>query len=404
MYWNRSGKITVEPVFMPIAGFDYFIDGKKVHSARGADRITLATLYKKVGMYHKPTKVDSEWIIPAKEFYKKFGATPTSVVKWVNGHIFRTMVLPYKHLSFLFKQKNIHSVALFQVIENIDTVNQMMNDGQKNLIPIIKSLGWMSVSDAKYAVGKSNWKKLCKNSVHRNKLIAKQLDMRCVGQLISEFINEVIGMESGALDLRCNTSPELARWLKHECKITFSEMRKRSVKVRGLKILWMDTQRMAQRIRREFNPMWSVRRMQEEHDALFAEMNAAMTKHQRAVPQEILDKDLSKDFPTTTWELNGVRASLLTTYERICKEGRDMKHCVASYAEQSMDGRYLVVHIDGDVEATTVGYHIIGKSGIQLSQHYGKHNADVRSQNHKDLVEIVQRSLEIQLEEKYEVK
>lgn len=404
MYWNRSGKITAEPVFAPIVGFDYFIDGKKVHTTQSVSKLTFETLYRKVSLHHKPTKMDNKWIIPAKEFYKKFGATPAAVVKWINGHMFHTMVLPHKHLSFLFREKKIQSESLFEVIENIDIVNQMISDGQKNLIPIIKSLGWVSVSSAKEAVGKSNWKKLCKNSAHRNKLIAKQLDMRNVGQLVSEVVSGVIDVDSGALDYKCGSAPEQSTWLKKECKITYKEMQKWTGEARRFKLLWADTQRMARQRGREFNPMWSVRRMQEEHDALFAEMNAAMTKYQRAVPQEILDKDLSKDFSTTTWELNGVRASLLTTYDRICKEGRDMKHCVASYAEQSMDGRYLVVHIDGDVEATTVGYHIIGKRGIQLSQHYGKHNADVRSQNHKDLVEIVQRSLEIQLEEKYEVK
>lgn len=404
MYWNRSGKITAEPVFGELVGFDYFIDGKKVHTALSANNLTLETLYSKVSMHHKPMMLDGNWYVPAKEFYKRFGATPSAVVKWINGHIFHAMVLPHKHLSFLFKEKNIQSESLFQVIENIDIVNQMMSDDQKNLIPIIQALSWVDVSKAREIIGKANWKKLCKNTAHRNKLISKQLMFSAGSGRVRNVIDELIDLDSGALDLKCAPTPDLSTWLKKECNITYKEMRKRSGEVRMLKTLWTDTQRMAQRQGREFNPKWSMRRMQEEHDALSAAMNAAMVKYQRTIPQEILDKNLSKDFLITEWELNGVRASLLTTYDRICKEGKEMHHCVASYAEQSMGGRYFVVHIDGDDEATTVGYHIIDEKRVVLSQHHGKHNSVVRSQNHEDLADIVEKSLESQLKEKHAAK
>ena len=412
MYANRSGKITVE-LHDDFTATGY-IDGKKVYKGSIFQKVSVKTLNKtkwdvEIEVSPAETKEDL-WGMsnnrkvkflnnPSKEFYKNHAVTPSQFCKVFNAAVFKSAIAPYKNFASLYFQRKSNIPGKFaSVVKNHDLLVQAMKDGQKNILPIINNCG-KTPKELKKELGKGLWKKLCANSFYRNKLIANT----------TEVYECSIKWDSGALK---GHHPRARHWTKNVCKIPY-------VKMKGSYTeevqLFLDTERMADNMGLPFNENWSKLKMKEKHDEY---MNIQIRDREEELKkrdelyrlkiEKLQSVDLSKVYPQIEFELDGVRATILTTYEQIRQEGITMCHCVWSYAEEAMDGAYVVVHISGDSEESTLGLSLSNKWVLEsrlsreegiistqsvrnftLNQHYGKCNSQVKSENHKAVAKVV---------------
>lgn len=414
-FTNRSGKITVE------LNDDFtakgYIDGKMVYKGSIFSKVNPRQLIKggweveessekyikkyKSGATEQRTKM-RVLKNPLKDFYQKHAVTPSLFCKVFNAVVYKSAIAPYKEFQTLyFGRKSVQPSKFKRVVENHDALLQALIDNQKNILPFV-AMGY-APQEAKKVFGKGLWKKLCANTLHRNKLLCEKV---AVGRYV-EF-------DSGALK---HEYPDAAHWAKNTCSITYKMINSKvyDKAVSKALTLFLDTRRMAIANQQTFNPKWSRLKMQEKHDEYMTasqrEAKARRKERDEAyrLKMEKLERiDLSKVYPQTVFEQGGVTATILTTYSQIREEGVVMKHCVGSYAESCMSGSYCVVHISGDGEETTLGLHekLHGWNGLpislldlkpnlvfQVSQHYGKYNSAVVSEKHKAMVDIVLKYL-----------
>lgn len=412
MYANRSGKITVE-LHDDFTATGY-IDGKKVYKGSIFQKVSVKTLNKakwdvEIEVSPAETKEDLWGMAndrkvkflnnPSKEFYKTHTVTPSQFCKVFNAAVFKSAIAPYKDFASLYFQRKSNIPGKFaSVVKNHDMLVQAMKDGQKNILPIINNCS-KTPQELKKELGKGLWKKLCANSFYRNKLIANT----------TEVYESSIKWDSGALKGR---HPHARHWAKNVCKVPYVKMKGQYTEEVQL---FLDTERMADNMGLPFNENWSKLKMKEKHDEYMniqirdrEEERKKRDEFYRLRIEKLQSVDLSKVYPQIEFELDGVKATILTTYDQVRQEGVVMHHCVGTYAEQAMDGAYVVVHISGDGEETTLGLCLsnhwtleVDRSSAEgtlsmnairnfvFNQHYGKCNSQVVSEKHKAIVEVV---------------
>lgn len=404
MYANRSGKITIE-LHDDFTATGY-IDGKKVYKGSIFQKVSAKTLNKtkwdvEIEVSPAETKEDL-WDLsgdrkvkflnnPSKEFYKNHAVTPSQFCKVFNAAVFKSAIVPYKEFAYLYFQRKSNIPGKFaSVVKNHDLLLQAMKDGQKNILPILNNCG-KTPQELKREFGKGLWKKLCANSFYRNKLIANT----------TEVYESSVKWDSGALK---GQHPHARHWAKNVCKVPYVKMKGRYTEEVQL---FLDTERMADNMGLPFNENWSKLKMKEKHDE-YMNIQIRDREEERKKRDELYRRrieklqsvDLSKVYPETEFELNGVTATILTTYEQIRQEGITMHHCVGGYAEQAMTGAYVVVHISGNGEESTLGLSVPWRSSLApifeedrlifvMNQHYGKCNSQVISEKHKALADVV---------------
>lgn len=412
---NRSGKITVE-IHDNFTASGY-IDGECVVSrysifqklssrqivkGKWSVEETSETYVKRFKGGYKRLRVKLDVKAnPLKEFTKAYAVTPSQFCKVFNAAVWKSAISPYKEFqSLYFGKGGVNRFAFFDVVSRYDLLKQALEDNQKNILPILSKYG-KTPQELKDEFGKGLWKKLCANSFHRNSLIVCS----------PRPIDEAIGLDSGALKFA--NGAEAAHWVKNVCKIPYS--RRNSRDWRDFLTLFTDTKFMAMHYGQPFNPSWSKLKMQEKHDEYMniqirdrEEERKKRDELYRLKIEKLQSVDLSKVYPQIEFELDGVRATILTTYEQIRQEGVTMHHCVGTYAEQAMDGTYVVVHISGDREESTLGLCLSNNWTLEVdrssaegtlsmnairnfvfNQHYGKCNSQVVSEKHKAIVEVV---------------
>lgn len=406
MYANRSGKITVElHEDMTATGY---IDGKKIYKGSIFQKISARVLNKgkwdtnievspaetSDDLWHKPARKAKFHNNPSKEFYKEHSVTPTQFCKVFNAAVYKSAILPYKEFAPLYFRNKSKVPGKFKaVVKYHDLLKQAVKDNQKNILPILANCG-KTPQELKKEFGKGLWKKLCGNSFYRNNLIADTTEVYEVSQK----------WDSGALK---GAFPHARHWAKNTCKVPYSKMTRTTEEV----TLFLDTERLANQVGLPFNENWSKLKMKEKHDEYMNiqiqardEERKKRDEQYRLRIERLQSVDLSKVYSQTVFELEGVTATILTTYDQIRKEGVEMHHCVGSYAESCVNGSYIVLHVTGDGEETTIGLHekSYGWNGcsidqkdtepklrFELSQHYGKYNSPVKSEKHKAIVEVV---------------
>ncbi len=411
---NRSGKITIELHDNFTASG--FIDGECIIAkftifqkitprmlVRGKWEVedTRETYTKKYkgGIAYTLSKVRVN-ANPLKEFAKAYAVTPSQFCKVFNSAVWKSAIVPYKEFQSLFFGKVIDRGAFISVAHQHNLLTQAVRDGQKNILPIIAYVG-ETPQELRKSFGKGMWKKLCANTQHRNKLIIRS----------PLSWDNAASLDSGALKFSNRASA--AHWVKNTCKFPYTKML--SQEGRNLVNLFDDTKLMATQQGQPFNPEWSRLKMQEKHNEYMniqirdrEEERKKRDELYRLKIEKLQSIDLSKVYPQTEFELDDVKATILTTYEQIQQEGVTMHHCVGSYAEEAMDGTYVVVHISGESEESTLGLSLSNKWVLEsrlsreegiistqsvrnftLNQHYGKCNSQVKSENHKAVAKVV---------------
>lgn len=405
-YWNRSGEVNVE--------FDaekftakLYIDGKFVLTRRIWDKLTPKALVSglwEVEFSSETYEKNTKWGLRTfkkrkvikngfKEFTKKYNTTPSRVVKIFNAAVYRNAIAPYKEFSSLFQRKGRIATSEFtKVVNNVELLEQAKKDGQKNILPLILRVEAPPQS-LKMEFGKGAWKKLANNSFHRNQMLSKYTN-----------IPEVMGYDSTALKLagsHWRNSPAAYHWLKNVVGIPYTKHESREAVNKFT--LFEDTKEMAERLELPFNETWSARKMEEKHNE-YARLQQRLMEQQRIERDkfyaERLKKlkavDLSGFYPQTLWEKDGVKATILTTYDQIVQEGAEMRHCVAGYAERCINKEYTVVSLtDGDLR-TTLGIYVdvVGDTyHFRHNQHYGKCNNRVEDSRFISLAKEVVENL-----------
>lgn len=406
-YWNRSGEVTVELDADKFLATLY-IDGKKVLSNSLFKKLTTKELVKNLWVvkqteetYQKKIKWGTYQATKLKvirngykDFTATYGVTPTRVVKIFNAAVFKSAIIPYKeYFSLFYRRKSINPEQFTKVAKNLELLDQAIKDGQRNILPLILDQG-LPPHKLKSVFGKGTWKKLTKNSFHRNKLLVNCKD-----------IPEVMNYDSTALKIaykHWGLKPSAHHWLKHVVGVPYSKHIESDASMKLT--TYSDTKDMAARLQLPFNEKWSLLKMDEKH-AEYSRLQQHLAEQHRIVRDkdcaERLVKlkaiDLSTFYKQTTWEKDGVTATILTTYERIVEEGSEMHHCVSGYAEHCLNKDYVVVSLTDGTIRTTLGAHtdlgIDSSYRFSENQHYGKCNSRVEDERFISLANEVITSL-----------
>ena len=297
-----------------------------------------------------------------KEFNKRwsdFLGMPVSLWrKRFNGMMYDHYVKPVEEYSYLFRTRGgkVDNDLLRQVTDVKSILDQAVKDGNKHLTPFVVRYQ-ADLPEIKKILGKSLWKKVCKQSMTRNLYLARKMG----------YFAAMHGMSAEERD-RQNLSNLIwapSYYLKYaglalppEAAETFlkSGVGGKSQPLRTREwVYWVnvvvDTDRMATRLGEPFNIKWSMRKMNEKHEEYTQKIE--LRKYSKdPFPFEPLT--IEKEVDRVVWKAE----SLNSAYE-VREEGLRMRHCVASYAEYCHDGEYAVFSIKKDGEH----YSTLGISG-----------------------------------------
>ena len=318
----------------------------------------------------------------AKKFYEQHGVRASNVVKIARGIVYNEV---YKQFPEWYRLCRTTSwtplVHKFKYLETEELLQQCRKDGIANVIPIVAFFK-KSPQELKKALGETTWKKLCKNTYSRNRL----LFMKSYALLTPV---EWDAVPSTLLKSKMYLAPEVYLWLSRTQDIPLKNYSKDSNIQREASI-YIDTQLMCRDAGETFNPSWSKRRMKEEHDRL-SRMQQEIANRRQAERNAEYAKLLKVDFRELHKGLevmefdSGVVAVPLVNMQQVQEEGSKMHHCVGSYARMCAEGKYLVWHLTKGSVETTLGITVqhenyifaASKDKYTLQQHYGFCNAEV---------------------------
>lgn len=278
-------------------------------------------------------------------------------------------------------------------------------DGLDNLIPFAFRFK-KTPKELKELFGKGLWKRLCANSMTRNKYIANYCKymsdstLKNMVRTLSYFPSAILKRGYKYLHFE----GEVALLLRDGYTASFI------ASPEGIRMIHMlnDTGRMAARRGVEFNPEWSVKRILALHEELTALQNAEAqerlyNRHKNTVAEtNALEEAQTK---ASIYQSEGVTCVLLDTPTKLLKEAKDMKHCLAAYASRVLSGKYLAYSVTAvDGTRSTLGLRVDFKNDkvqVVFNQHYGYCNEiikDIQVQSVVDtFVERLNNTLDIKV-------
>lgn len=335
----------------------------------------------------------------AKLFYEKHGITAANVVKILRGITYNEVLKQFPEWYKLSRTTSwIPRAKKFEYLETEDLLQQCKKDGIENVIPIV---AWYKKSpqELKKALGENQWKKFCKNSYSRNRLLF----------LTSNDNFSPIDwntLPSTLLKARLAYRPEVYEWLLRTQEVSLNKMLEYDFNLQREIHTYLDTKRLCEAEGETFNPKWSKRRMKEEHDRL-SRMQQEIANRKRVERDAEYAKLLARDFRDMHKGLevikfdSGVIATPLLNMQQVQDEGRKMKHCVGAYDSLCAEGEYLVWHLTKGATETTLGINVqnndylvaTSKDKYNLEQHYGVCNAVVEDNDLKNAAKDIVKLL-----------
>ena len=261
--------------------------------------------------------------------------------------------------------------------ERRDTIRQCLLDGQENIVPfIVSSEDKVTPSELRSDLGKGNWKTLLRNSVTRNTLLSRRINICGVA---------VINTPSTLL--RGSGEPVICAYTIKVLKGLRSLGKPDTV--RKVHNTITDTRRMYSQLQKELpkqSKSWDWGKWEERHSWCTEKIN------EKKYSKDVFDK--LKEYPTNFESAGGkYTATLLRSAYDIRNEGENMHHCVGSYSDLSEKGDYLVLSMsDERGKVSTLGCKVHQKeSVVTLNQHYGYCNATIKD---KDLIKFSKEVIE----------
>lgn len=340
---------------------------------------TIGSFLSQFGIMGHPKKAN-------KEFTEKYGITPSNFKRCYNAIISKVWVKPVevyvKRFAFTAIQR-INPSHLDSIWKNLDTIKQLEKEGNSHLIPFTVYHG-KNTQEMKKELGKAIWKKVCKNSMTRNKHIAK---------LKTSQLDQVVDFPSYILKKGGNSGVPMnkyGKWLLESgCydKTPYTGRNARAIHT------CRDTESMAKRLGKGFSFKWTLEKMEQKHEEY---KDLIMAEKYSPTPFKHL-----QDFKVKEITIGEYKATLLNNALAIYNEGKEMHHCVGMYSEYVASGDYLVYAVTkGDEKTSTIGINVERSSTGQVSyvfqQQYGLCNKFVDQPEEIDLrLELMKQLKEI---------
>ncbi len=369
-------------------------NGRRVHKYKNfinAADVTFDLTGREVRRLYKPKDIADLY----NEAGDKLGMSVAMYCKMLIGAQHRAYVVPeidihnrfdWEYSGIEYKKNGIvcHKMRWFRnarvinrVNSKIDIIKEYINDSNPHLAGFSLLTG--NAYNSKRRIGKGLWKRFSKTSKSRNDSICKLLfamapsftnverfmhmlrTLETIKSTLLGAINkeELQAMCSQQFDLKMyDLIPKIVKHINRPMyTIAPEEIR---LKVQEV----VDCARM----RQNFNPKWSIKRIMEEHAIGVKE---AFHKKYPNVPFSST-VDLPKYFED---EDKGFKATLLNTALIIAEHGEAQHHCIANYIDQVTEGTYAVYKIEDGIKTTTLG---ISHSKFS-TQHYGLCNSIVKN-------------------------
>lgn len=359
------------------------------------------------------TYINTKYILgskPRKELCKQFfndhGVTPTYVRKRINAFMKQRVFDSAPNCNkLLFSGAKRGVGTMWNRFEYEEIAEQCKKDGIENVIPVVVKFG-MAPQELKKELGKSTWKKICKNSYTKNRLIfhsTKNLKNAC----FEDFVEVPFTLAKSSYTYwhkdiwkyMKNSGLPMKAFVKGKMygypDIAISSNKEQQQEAKKIVDIYMDTFRMSQHLNQPFNPEWSVRRMHEEHERLMQMQRDILRKQEAAMNS--MRFDTFQKLPVV--EYNGVVATPLLTRAEVIAEGENMRHCVGGYASLCAQGTYVVYSLCKDGQRTTLGIsrhkttHEKANHAFNyiLNQHYGRFNEQVKD---SDFIETAKKVIQ----------
>ena len=259
-------------------------------------------------------------------------------------------------------------------IENREIISTAYKDNQKTIIPLCMKLN-CTPKQLKDMVGRANWKKLLRNSITRNNILA---DMVAFKGGKWDNIDNIIDLPPTYLKYSYRDS-----WYSHEVLSIGAKLAvagryiSKDGKCYNVCSMIHDTINMFDYLGEKYNPDWSENRWREEHD----KASEKITSRKHSKTPFVYSTELIKFY-----EDDKFTATLLDSPFAVAKEGSEMGHCVASYSDACSEGKYCVYSIvEKETQIrSTIGIHITPWSeGVMVyrkQQHYRRHNKSINDE------------------------
>lgn len=251
------------------------------------------------------------------------------------------------------------------VRRNIETINQTIKDGNSHILPFVVFTG-KTAEDLKKEYGKGLWKRLCKNSHYRNKLIEESNAVSVMVNYPTSVI-KMVNRISGCGYTNAEFKKEFADWCTKYFKGKWTTLTHGDIT--GIYNCVKDTKQMAEQLGYKFNLNMDYDSLKQLHDKY---AKAIRDRQYSSAPFDWL-KDIPKQLNEGDYSI-----VLLDNPRSIREEGDVMKHCVASYIYLVARKEYLVYSVMKNGEkVSTVGYYKTN-NGWEIQQQYGKCNSIVQ--------------------------
>lgn len=255
--------------------------------------------------------------------------------------------------------KNVDPDLYYNLVKNYDNVKQTADDDMHQITPFLVQSEDLDASTLRSKLGRARWRRLLKTSVARSRMYSQVFQMVGNRGYPAELFDRLEKIPSCCLSL---LSPSFMKSTTYGAILHLSnnpstyglgsrkmDLTDRYHIVSQLRRDWNiigDTRIMAVQLGATFNPNWSLNRMKREHDNYTQVINA-----QRHSPEPFCNPDIH------TIEGRGLSVTFtrLNSPFLIAEEGREMRHCVGSYALRAGSGQYSVYKVECpelDVRAT----------------------------------------------------
>lgn len=343
----------------------------------------------------------------ARKFSDKYQITPAKFRKVFNAKMLNLWVDPIKEHANRFAYNSMGKLNPTKVAciwEVLPEIEQAKKDGIYHIVPWILAEG-KNPHELKEKFGKGTWKKICSQSMTRNKFIAAGSSrFRYEGS-----VEDALALPSYILKRGGNSNlswKPVTKWLV-ENKLINSKplMFPKRREVEQLAHMYTDTQRMSGELGKGFSHNWGPDKMKEKHAEYVRLINL---KRYSPEPYECL-----KGIEVKEVQHKGYVATLLDSAALVHEEGEVMHHCVGGYASSVAQGNYLVYSVTkdgkrsstiafrGEKIAITENFKLVGgRTDWRFNQHYGYCNAYIEDKHEAELKEVILNQLNPKVLEK----
>lgn len=298
-----------------------------------------------------------------RHFYSKcsefLGCTPKNAVKLWNAAEFYTKVEPRLDLVNLLARGRggkVSRAKFMNLVRNEKLLKEVCDDGLKNILPLVFFFN-EPPQTLKKTLGKGLWKRLSRNSFHRNRLLAQALYGKfhycdaIPGDIAKDSLIDFEKIPSTLLANRAyldfyeifKSEPCLDYIEEKMFKLVpMKDINRSMLRLARSKITRIrDTYVMAEQLGEKFN-IWkhTIDNFEIEHDRF-----TKMIQERRYSPEPI---ECLSEITEKYIKFGDYEVELLDSRYKIHEEGQEMKHCVGGYCETVARGGYLVYSIKKD--------------------------------------------------------